>query len=586
MNVSAIRHRSTGSDCYALDENTVVLNLHTGFDVERAYVVSEDPFIHELKRQREWKGEQREMTRGYELEHTQVWTVSLTPAYKRLQYYFIVEAAGEQYGVFENKLCPLAERNRISTEYFKFPWINPSDVIAPPKWVRDTVWYQIFPDRFCRGEGFANSGKFREWGDFSNPGFNDLYGGNLRGITSRLPYLKEMGISGVYLTPIFLSNSNHKYNTFDYYTIDPDFGSEADLTELVQTAHSMGIRVMLDAVFNHCGTEFFAWKDVCANSKDSPYYDWFFINSEDFAREDYSTADGRFYSFSFWAGMPKLNTNHPAVQQYFTELCLHWARDYGIDGIRFDVGDEISHSFLRRLRTALKNENPDFFLLGEIWFDSITWLGGDEYDSVMDYPFTGALNDFWRDKSMDSRALMRRLNFCRSLYPRQINEVMFNFLDTHDTPRVRETCESDDVLLQKLALLLTFAGSPCLYYGTEIAMRGAHTPYNRSTMPWAEIDSGKYDAFRTKTAALIQLRNRFADVKADDFRFVFDKARPRLVRFTKGIVTVTLNAGDAAAALPPEGKTVFSNLFEGNLLQPGGVVITADTAKAQERRNA
>ena len=574
MNISAVRHRSTGSDCYALDENTVVLNLHTDFDVERAYVVSDDPFIHELRRQREWKGKRREMEREYELEHTQVWTVSLTPEFKRLQYYFIVESGGEQYGVFENKICLIAERDRISTEYFKFPWINPSDVIAPPRWVRDTVWYQIFPDRFCRGEGFENKGKFREWGDFSNPHFNDLYGGDLRGITSRLPYLKEMGINGVYLTPIFLSNSNHKYNTFDYYTVDPDFGTEADLTEMVQTAHALGIRVMLDAVFNHCGTEFFAWKDVCSNGKASKYYDWFFINGDDFAREDFSTADGRFYSFSFWAGMPKLNTNNPEVQKYFTDLCLHWARDYRIDGIRFDVGDEIAHSFLRRLRTALKQENPDFFLLGEIWFDSITWLAGDEYDSVMDYPFTGALNDFWRDKTMDCRSLMHRLNFCRSLYPKQINEVMFNFLDTHDTSRVRETCENDDVLLQKLAMLMTFSGSPCLYYGTEIAMRGKYSPYNRSCMPWDEIDSGKYDGFRAKVAALVQLRRRCADLKNDELKFIFDDAQPRLVHFIKGNVEVFVNAGKTAAKPEPDGKAAFSNLYDGKTLQPGGVLIS------------
>ena len=574
MNISAVRHRSTGSDCYALDENTVVLNLHTDFDVERAYVVSEDPFIHELRRQREWKGKRREMERGYELEHTQVWTVSLTPEFKRLQYYFIVESCGEQFGVFENKICLIAERDRISTEYFKFPWINPSDVIAPPGWVRDTVWYQIFPDRFCRGEGFENKGKFREWGDFSNPHFNDLYGGDLRGITSRLPYLKEMGINGVYLTPIFLSNSNHKYNTFDYYTVDPDFGTEADLTEMVQTAHALGIRVMLDAVFNHCGTEFFAWKDVCSNGKASKYYDWFFINGDDFAREDFSTADGRFYSFSFWAGMPKLNTNNPEVQKYFTDLCLHWARDYRIDGIRFDVGDEIAHSFLRRLRTALKQENPDFFLLGEIWFDSITWLAGDEYDSVMDYPFTGALNDFWRDKTMDCRSLMHRLNFCRSLYPKQINEVMFNFLDTHDTSRVRETCENDDVLLQKLAMLMTFSGSPCLYYGTEIAMRGKYSPYNRSCMPWDDIDSGKYDGFRAKVSALVQLRRRCAELKNDELKFIFDDAQPRLVHFIKGNVEVFVNAGKTAAEPEPDGEVAFSNLYDGKTLQPCGVLIS------------
>ena len=223
MNLAAIRHRSTGSDCYALDSDTVVLNLWTDHSVKAVSVVSEDPFIHELHRRRVWEGKPTPMRRLYELAHQVVWTAELKPAYKRLQYYFVVEGEDERLGVFENKICPMEERDRISTEYFKFPWINPSDVIAPPDWVRDTVWYQIMPDRFARSSDTPSDPKFRRWGDFSDPHFGDLYGGSLRGICERLPYLRQLGVSGIYLTPIFLSNSNHKYNTFDYYKVDPDF---------------------------------------------------------------------------------------------------------------------------------------------------------------------------------------------------------------------------------------------------------------------------------------------------------------------------------------------------------------------------
>lgn len=573
MNIPAIRHRSTGSDCYALDENTVVLNLTTGYDVEKVTVYSEDPFIDEVHRLREWKGVPKEMTRLYELEHTVIWTVELAPKYKRLQYWFMVEAEGERRCVFENKICPEAEKKRISIEYFKFPWINPADVIKPPAWVRDTVWYQIFPERYARSADFVNDGRFREWGDFSNPNWRDLYGGSLRGITERLPYIKSLGVSGIYLTPIFFSNSDHKYNTFDYYKVDPDFGTEDDLREMIETAHGMGIRVMLDAVFNHCGHMFFAWRDVWENGKNSKYYDWFFINSDDFARDDFSTLDGRFYTFSFWAGMPKLNTNNPEVQRYFTDLCIHWVRDFGIDGIRFDVGDEISHSFLRVVNRELKAVNPDVFLLGEIWFDSITWLNGYEYDSVMNYPFTGSVGDFWRDKKMTAKEFSQRLSFCRSLYPRQINEVVFSFLDTHDTARVRESCKNENVLLQKLAILLTTAGSPCIYYGTEIAMRGKRTPYTRSTMPWDEIEAGKYDGIKSKVSELVHLRSALDDVKRDKTEFVFDERYPRLVCYKKGNVTVYINAQNSSVELNSEGKVMFSNCYDKGKLKKDGVLI-------------
>lgn len=573
MNLAAIRHRSTGSDCYALDSDTVVLNLWTDYSVKAVSVVSEDPFIHELHRRRAWEGKPTPMRRLYELAHQVVWTAELKPAYKRLQYYFVVEGEDKHLGVFENKICPMEERDRISTEYFKFPWINPSDVIAPPDWVRDTVWYQIMPDRFARSSDAPSDPKFRRWGDFSDPHFGDLYGGNLRGIRERLPYLRQLGVSGIYLTPIFLSNSNHKYNTFDYYKVDPDFGTEQDLRELVQSAHDLGMRIMLDAVFNHCGTEFFAWKDVCEKGRDSQYFDWFFINRDDFVKDDFSVADGRFYTFSFWAGMPKLNTNNPEVQRYFTDLCVHWVGDLDIDGIRFDVGDEISHSFLRRVNAAVKAKKPETFLLGEIWFDSIGWLGGFEYDSVMNYPFTGAVGDFWRDREMTARDFMHRLNFCRSLYPRQINEAIFSFLDTHDTARVRESCQNQDEMLQKLAILLTMAGTPCLYYGTEIAMKGTHTPYNRSTMPWDEIDAGKFDRFKSKVGALVHVRNTQPDLRRDEMTFFFDESLPRLVGYRKGAVTVLLNAGDTPAPVAAKQEILFSNGYKDGMLRPDGVLI-------------
>lgn len=573
MNLAAIRHRSTGSDCYALDSDTVVLNLWTDYSVKAVSVVSEDPFIHELHRRRAWEGKPTPMRRLYELAHQVVWTAELKPAYKRLQYYFVVQDEDKRLGVFENKICPMEERDRISTEYFKFPWINPSDVIAPPDWVRDTVWYQIMPDRFARSSDASSDPKFRRWGDFSDPHFGDLYGGNLRGIRERLPYLRQLGVSGIYLTPIFLSNSNHKYNTFDYYKVDPDFGTEQDLRELVQSAHDLGMRIMLDAVFNHCGTEFFAWKDVCEKGRESQYFDWFFINRDDFVKDDFSVADGRFYTFSFWAGMPKLNTNNPEVQRYFTDLCVHWVGDLDIDGIRFDVGDEISHSFLRRVNAAVKAKKPETFLLGEIWFDSIGWLGGFEYDSVMNYPFTGAVGDFWRDREMTARDFMHRLNFCRSLYPRQINEAIFSFLDTHDTARVRESCQNQDEMLQKLAILLTMAGTPCLYYGTEIAMKGTHTPYNRSTMPWDEIDAGKFDRFKSKVGALVHVRNTQPDLRRDEMTFFFDESLPRLVGYRKGAVTVLLNAGDTPAPVAAKQEILFSNGYKDGMLRPDGVLI-------------
>jgi hypothetical protein len=190
----------------------------------------------------------------------------------------------------------------------------------------------------------------------------------------------------------------------------------------------------------------------------------------------------------------------------------------------------------------------------------------------MNYPFTGSLSDFWRDKALTAHDFMLRLNFSRSLYPQQINEVVFNFLDTHDTARARDGCRSQNELLQKLAVVLCMAGTPCLYYGTEIAMRRKRTPYNRSTMPWDEIDAGKFSRFQSKVKALIAVRHACPDLRRDKMALRFDRNYPRLVRVQKGGVLLTVNAtgGDVPVA---HGEILFQNGLRGGVLGRDGVLI-------------
>lgn len=575
MNIAAVSHRAATEYCYALDSDTVVVNIKTDKDVQRAFIISEDPFIHELRRKPCWFGVRSEMSVLAELKYHIIWTVRIKPKYKRLRYYFELESGGETYVVCENKICPIEENDRMSMNYFKYPWLNESDIISPPNWVKHTVWYQIMPDRFCRAKDSPEAKKFRKWGDFSNPHWYDVYGGNLRGITERLPYLKELGISGIYLTPIFKSNTSHKYNTFDYWQVDPDFGTEDDLIELVDTAHEMGIRVMLDAVFNHSGHEFFAWQDVLQKGRGSRYYDWFFINSENFADDRFSTEDGRFFSFSFWAGMPKLNTNNPEVVDYFSDLCVHWAKDWRIDGIRFDVGDEVSHTFIRKLNDVVKKVNPDVYFLGEIWTDSLPWLGGNEYDAVMNYPLPGCVEDFFKNTALSFDDFIYSLNYCRTLYPEHVTLALFNFLDTHDTPRVAEVSKNEDEFLQKIAIIMTLPGSACVYYGTEIAMKGKHDPHNRSTMPWDEIESGKYDGIQSKVSALIHLRNEHNELTSNDIEYIRHNEHPRLVNYRKsGTAEIFLNAESVPCNIETRGRVLFQNGYENGVLKQNGILIT------------
>ena len=387
--------------------------------------------------------------------------------------------------------------------------------------------------------------------------------------------MSSLGITGIYLLPLFLSDTNHKYNIFDYETIDPDFGTEAELMALVEKAHALGIRVMLDAVFNHSGTEFFAWKDVWEKGEASPYFDWFCIHKTPFERKFASLRDGRFDGFAFLDNMPKLNTGNPEVMDYCISRCKHWVEAWHIDGIRFDVGNEVSHKFLKAVNAALKPLNPELFLLGEIWHDSVQWLQGDEYDSVMNYPFFESLHNFWVDEDATSRDLMYAFNRVYTLYPQQINRVLFNFLDTHDTMRARNRCGSIDVLYQQLTLLMTMPGSACIYYGTEIAMEGGHDPDCRRTMPWKDIERGKYDIEIAEIKKLIALRKTSPSIRGDAILWHHDPKNPRLICFDRpgrdGALRVYLNAGDTSVTV--SGAPLYSRNTEDGLLSPGGVCV-------------
>ena len=572
MDLAAITHRSAFTDCYALDRDTVIVNLRTGRDVNAVTIFQADPFA-------KGKPEPLVMEPAWELRHHRIWSIRLQPKFKRLQYYFCISDGAQTVFYFGDGFCTPEEANNPARfrQYFKHPWLNPDDIFTPPAWTANTVWYQIMPDRFCRGDLSPKRNSLRKWEDSKKITYRDFYGGDLKGITQKLPYLQELGISGIYMTPIFLSDSNHKYNTFNYGMIDPDFGTAADLKTLVDTAHSLGIRVMLDAVFNHCGSQFPQWQDVVENGPDSPYWDWFFVHRWPLPDSGWDTLDGRFYSFAFTTSMPKLNTNNPEVRQFCIQQCRQWITQWDIDGIRFDVGDEVSHTFLKEMRRELKALKPDIFLLGELWHDGVQWLQGDEYDATMNYPFLGSLQNFWiSDQS--AQELMYAMNLCYTLYPQLISTILFNFLDTHDTVRAVTRCGNLDIFFQQLTMLMTLPGSPCLYYGTEIALEGGNDPDCRRPMPWHRIETGEFADTQAGCKDLIRIRNTYPEVRGSQILWHKEKL-PRLIHYSrpdntgKAILSVYLNADKVSAKIPTAGKLLFGRKLKNGLLESGGIAI-------------
>ena len=375
------------------------------------------------------------------------------------------------------------------------------------------------------------------------------------------------------------SPSTHKYDTIDYLSIDPHFGDKETMIELVQKAHELGIKIMLDGVFNHTGSRAKEWIDVVEKGPKSKYYDWFLVNEWPFVRGEHNAFKGRYYTFAFCDDMPKLNTSNPEVREHIIKICEYWVKEYGVDGIRLDVANELSHRFCKELRIRMQAIKPDIYILGEVWNDSITWLRGDEFDAVMNYPLSNAISDFWLQESYTKRDFEQAINRCYTMYMQQSNDVLFNLLDSHDTIRVSSKTPDRDKVYQQLVVLFTMPGSPCIYYGTEVLLEGGFDPDCRRCMPWKEIEEGQYDDRINFVKQLTKLRKEENLFKSRNFHFTNEIDNSRVLEYIKiddqdnKKIAVILNCDDKAVEVKKSGKVILSHLYKDNILEVGGILI-------------
>ena len=581
MEFTGVYHKTSEQMSYPLDEDRLIVNIKTGYDVKQVFIHYGDPYeAGILGGNDKWTGKREEIIYKKRLPHQIWWTTTLFPAYKRCKYYFELRTEKEVWYYFEDGFLTeeqLQMEGRMQ-QCFIVPWMNPADINRTPAWVNDTIWYQIFPDRFCNGTPEKNGNDITPWRNHGTVTNKEKFGGNLEGIRQRLPYLQELGITGIYLNPIMEAESNHKYDTTDYTKIDPAFGDEETMKALCREAHEKGIRIMVDAVFNHCGRKFAPWVDVLEHGKDSCYADWFMIEDWEQIGKRADTRDRRFYSFAFTDAMPKLNTNNEEVIEYFCKVCEEWIRKFDIDGIRFDVGNEVSHRFLKRIREHLKAVKPDLYLLGEIWHDAMPWLGGDEFDAVMNYPFAAAIREFWYQPEKTKSDLEEAIHENLVRYMRQTTEVLFNLMDSHDTDRlIHQTGGNQDLFFQQLAMLFTMPGSPCIYYGTEIAIEGGADPDCRRCMPWDQIEQGNYAEITEQVKQLIALRKEPA-ARSMEITFENNNSSDRVVEYVKtgaegSRLRVVLNASGKETDVETEGSVLFARGYENGVLRAGGALV-------------
>ncbi len=411
--------------------------------------------------------------------------------------------------------------------------------ITTPDWVKDAIFYQIFPDRFAKSKRVPKKGLHLERWD-SPPTVYGFKGGDLLGIVEHLDYLQELGINAIYLNPILASASNHRYHTYDYYNVDPLLGGNSALRALLDSAHARGIRIVPDGVFNHASRGFWQFHHVLENGEGSPYKDWFHFDPERLANQKHwgaypgpeehnqlknGVSSYHALGYSAWwnlPALPKFNTGTPAVREYIWDVAEYWVK-FGIDGWRLDVPAEINDdSFWQEFRRRVKGANPDAYILGEIWHESQRWLQGDQFDAVMNYLLTGALmgwligdrlpEDIFRIgdyhkylRPLNATEFGERIDYLLGLYDPAINYVQFNLLDSHDTPRFITTAGGDQSAWKLGQLFIfTYIGTPCLYYGDEIGLTGCNDPDCRQAFPW---DETHWDPdLLAYTKALVSLR--------------------------------------------------------------------------------
>ena len=442
-----------------------------------------------------------------------------------------------------------------------------------PDWVRDAIFYQIFPDRFARSLSVAKPTHIDEWGAPPTP--HGYQGGDLIGVVEHLDYLQDLGVNAIYFTPIFQSASNHRYHTHDYEKVDPMLGGNAALRRLIDEAHRRKMRIVLDGVFNHASRGFFQFHDILENGEDSAYLDWFTIHGFPLNAYDHEKAPGYGAWWNLHA-LPKFNVKTPAVREFLFGIARAWV-DFGIDGWRLDVAREIDDDdFWREFRRRVHAGNPEAYILGEVWTEAKRWLQGDMWDAVMNYLFTRACIAFFIGENTDVDEIRRtsfrtvdeqgapafRAAIDRLIghYHPNITAVLMNLLSSHDMPRFVTLARGDQSALRLATLFqMTYPGAPSIYYGDEIGMAGGHDPANRAAFPWHKTDDWDRDLLH-EFQRLIALRNAHPALRRGSFvpLFAEDDVFAFLRQHEGETFVIALNSARATRRIDLDLSDVFS----------------------------
>lgn len=441
--------------------------------------------------------------------------------------------------------------------------------ITTPDWVKNAVFYQIFPDRFARSQkshqGLWISNNLEPWDD--PPTLQRYKGGDLWGVIEKLDYLKDLGINAIYFTPIFQSASNHRYHTHDFYQVDPMLGGNMALDALLEAAHQRNMKVVLDGVFNHASRGFFFFNDILEHGPLSAWLDWFIVEGWPVSAYD-GSKPANYVSWADNRALPQFNHDNPQVREYIMQIGEYWLKK-GIDGWRLDVPNEVkAPGFWQEFRSRVKAINPDAYIVGEIWEDSQQWLDGTQFDGVMNYLFTAptiafAAGDrvimefvespsYYPYPALSAPEYAEKIQQLLALYPWEIQLTQLNLLNSHDTARLLTIAGGDRASVELSTLLLfTFPGAPSIFYGDEVGLPGGLDPDCRRGFPkeknW-DLEVLNYHK------QLIAVRNQYAALRTGDYRVLY--AQGGVYVFSRSLGTeqliVAVNVDTTPAAITVE----------------------------------
>lgn len=550
----AIRHINTKSYVYLRNRKSLVFRIRTAReDIKNCILVYWARTNPTEKKEVKLVCKQRDaLFDYYEAE------VLFSRVARYQKYYFKLEGHKNEtvfvnaYGIYDRE---------PDEGYFEFLYANQNDIFEIPDWSKGIVYYQIFPERFYNGKRENDRGDCVPWG--SIPTRENYMGGDLKGITDKIGYLKELGIQCIYLNPIFKADFNHKYATTDYYEIDPEFGTSEEFRELVTACHNNKIRVILDGVFNHAGVQFGPFRDLLEKQEKSNYKDWFHVT-----KYPVIISHNCYECVGAYKWMPRLNTTNPEVRNYILGVMDYWIKEFNIDGWRLDVADEVDSLVWQEARVQIKSKYPDKLLLGETWGYGRSMLQGNALDSVMNYVFRDAVLEYFAFGKIGTKEFDSRINQMLAAYPQEINQAMYNLLGSHDTDRFFTLC-GENIAKFKLAAAFQFLvpGAPVVYYGDEIGMTGGNDPDCRKAMIWERAEQEK--ELLQWYQWLIRIRKENGCISFGDYRTVLCEEERNLYGFVRfqeeeELYVILHNGEDSKTTeLPVLGQGQYVSLTDG-----------------------